>query len=193
MGSKDLAEVNFRRSEAVLGSGPLALPTKGFPMRRLAVLLVLLLLPACYQVESETVPASASVRVEGFKDGLYRRPDGIDVRVAWNAAEKHYDVVAKDGPPGTARASRLTSELFLVQYRDVARLTLMARIKGDDMVLLVPEKSAEPRLLKAHGLGLRPGPINVLTGPTPSVNAFFKDLAASGAFVESERLEYIAP
>ena len=162
-------------------------------MRRLAALLVVLLLPACYQVEGETVPPSASIRVEGFKDGLYRRPDGVEVRIAWNAAEKSYDVVARQGPPGKARASRLASGLFLVQYMDAARLTLMARIKGDDMVLLVPEKSAEPRLLKAHGLGLRPGPINALTGPTQSVNNFFKDLAVSGDFVESERLAYISP
>ncbi|MBI3443793.1 MAG: hypothetical protein HY055_00105 [Magnetospirillum sp.] len=160
-------------------------------MRRLAALLLLLLLPACYQVEGETVPTSASVKVDGFRDGLYRRPDGVDVRITWNAAEKQYDVLAKDSPVGKAKAARLASGLFLVQYSDAARLTLMASLKGNDMVLMVADKAAEPRLLKAHGLGLKPGPINALTGPTQAVTNFFKDLAVSGEFVEGGRLEYL--
>lgn len=160
-------------------------------MRRFAALLVLLLLPACYQVEGETVAASASIRVDGVKDGRYRRPDGVEVRVSWNAAEKQYDVVAKDAPPGKARAARLAPGLFLVQYTDAARLTLMAAPKGDDVTLFFAAKEAEPRLLKAHGLGLKPGPINALTGPTRGVIDFFKDLAVSGQFKEGEKLVYL--
>jgi hypothetical protein len=160
-------------------------------MRRLASLLLLLLLPACYQVEGETVAASSSIRVDGVKDGRYRRPDGIEVRVSWNAAEKQYDVTAKDGPAGKARAARLAPGLFLVQYVDAARLTLMAAPKGDDVVLFFATKEAEARMLKAHDLGLRLGPINALTGPARGVTDFFKDLAVSGEFKEGERLVYL--
>jgi len=160
-------------------------------MRRLAALLLLLLLPACYQVEGETVAPSASIRVEGVKDGRYRRPDGIEVRISWNAAEKQYDVATPDGPTGKARAARLAPGLFLVQYVDAARLTLMAAPKGDDVVLYFATKEAEPRLLKAHGLGLKPGPINALTGPTRGVIDFFKDLAMSGDFKDGEKLVYL--
>ncbi|ARJ64595.1 hypothetical protein WV31_02335 [Magnetospirillum sp. ME-1] len=160
-------------------------------MRRFAALLLLLLLPACYQVEAETVPASASVRVDGVKDGRYRRPDGVEVKVTWNAAEKLYDVATPDGPTGKARAARLAPGLFLVQYVDAARLTLMAAPKGDDVVLFFATKEAEPRLLKAHGLGLKPGPINALTGPARGVADFFKDLAVSGEFKEGEKLVYL--
>ncbi|CUW41685.1 conserved protein of unknown function [Magnetospirillum sp. XM-1] len=160
-------------------------------MRRFAALLLLLLLPACYQVEGDTVAASASVRVDGVKDGRYRRPDGVEVRVTWNAADKHYDVATPDGPTGKARAARLAPGLFLVQYVDAARLTLMAAPKGDDVVLFFATKEAEPRLLKAHGLGLKPGPINALTGPARGVADFFKDLAVSGEFKEGEKLVYL--
>ena len=157
-------------------------------MPRIATLIFVLLLGACYQVEGDTVPASASIRVEGIKDGLYRRPDGVEVQLRWNAAERSYDLAAKDGPGGKARAARLASGLYLVQYSDAARLTLMAAVQGDDVVLFEPEKATEQRLLKAHGLGLRPGPINSLTGPTGSVANFFKDLAASGEYKESARM-----
>lgn len=157
-------------------------------MRRLAALLLVLLLPACYQVDGDTVPAAASVRVEGVKDGLYRRPDGVEVRVAWNAAERQYDVTAKDGPTGKARAARLTPDLFLVEYLDAARLTVMAAPQGDDVVLYVAPKETETRLLKAHGLTLKPGPINALTGKPAAIAAYFKDLAASGGMTEGGRL-----
>lgn len=160
-------------------------------MRRLAALLLLLLLPACYQVEGDTVAPSASIRVDGVKDGRYRRPDGVEVRVTWNAAEKQYDVATSDGPTGKARATRLAPGLFLVQYVDAARLTLMAAPKGDDVVLYVAAKEVEPRMIKAHGLGLKPGPINALTGPARAVADFFKDLAASGDFKEGEKLVYL--
>ncbi len=160
-------------------------------MRRLAALLLLLLLPACYQVEGETIAASASIRVDAIKDGRYRRPDGVEVRVTWNAAEKQYDVAPPTGPTGKARAARLAPGLFLVQYVDAARLTLMAAPKGDDVALFFATKEAEPRLLKAHGLSIKPGPINALTGPARGVTDFFKDLAMSGDFKEGEMLVYL--
>ena len=157
-------------------------------MPRIAALFFVLLLGACYQVEGDTVPATASIRVEGVRDGLYRRPDGVEVQLRWNADERQYDVTAKDGPGGKARAARLASGLYLVQYNDAARLTLMASLRGEDVVLFAPTKAAEQSLLKAHGLGLRPGPINSLTGPAGSVANFFKDLAASGDYEEAARM-----
>ncbi|KIL99140.1 hypothetical protein CCC_03358 [Paramagnetospirillum magnetotacticum MS-1] len=160
-------------------------------MRRLVALIFVLLASACYQVDGETVAASASIRVDGVKDGRYRRPDGVEVRVRWNEGEKQYDVASPDGPTGKARAARLAPGLFLVQYLDAARLTLMAAPKGDDVVLFFADKVAEPRLLKAHGLGLKPGPINALTGPARAVADFYKDLAVSGEFREGERLIYL--
>lgn len=163
-------------------------------MRRIAALLVLLSLAACYQVEAETVPASASIRVDGIKDGRYRRPDGIEVSVRWNETEKLYDVIAdgaEKGRGGTARAARIASGLYLVQYMDAARLSLLASVQGNDVVLFTPTKEAEPQLIKAHGLSLRPGPINGLIGSPTGVRNFFKDLAASGDYVESARLTYL--
>jgi hypothetical protein len=160
-------------------------------MRRLAALFLVLLLPACYQVEGDIVPAAASVRVDGLKDGRYRRPDGVEVRVAWNGAAMQYDVATADGPTGKARAARLAPGLFLVQYVDAARLTVMAAPQGDDVVLYVPSKETEAAMLKAHGLVLRPGPINALSGSPRAIADYFKDLAASGAFKEGEKLVWL--
>jgi hypothetical protein len=162
-------------------------------MRRIAALLALLLLSACYQVESDTVTASASIRVDGVKDGRYVRPDGVEVTVRWNAAEKLYDVIAKGAEPGragTARAARVGPGIYLVQYFDAARLSVLAKVKGDDILLMVPTKDAEKRLLKAHGLTVRPGPINGLIGSAGSVTNFFKDLASSGDFTEGGKMAY---
>ncbi|OAN50182.1 hypothetical protein A6A04_01870 [Paramagnetospirillum marisnigri] len=163
-------------------------------MRRLLALALLLLVSACYQVDGDVVPLSSSVRVEGVRDGLYRRPDGVEVRVHWNEADKVYDVVApgsEQGRGGTARAQRVASGLYLVQYMDVTRLALLARMDGSDMVLMAPNKDAEPRLLKAHGLGLKPGPINGLLGSGGMARNFFKDLAASGDFAEGGRMTFV--
>ena len=163
-------------------------------MRRIAVLLVLLLLGACYQVDVDTVPISASIKVDGVKDGRYRRPDGVEVDVRWNAAETLYDVVAvgaEKGRGGTARASRLMPGVYLVQYMDVTRLSLLAKVEGNDMVLFAPTKEAEQRILKAHGLPLRPGPINGLLGSAVGVRNFFKELAASGGFTEGGRMVFV--
>ena len=160
-------------------------------MRRLAALLFLLLLGACYQVEGETVPAAASVRVDRVKDGRYRRPDGVEVAVRWNADQRQYDVATKDGPAGTARAARLAAGVYLVQYKDAASLTLLAAVQGDDVVLFAPNKPAEQEMIKAHGLSLRPGPINALVGPPRSVTNFLKDLAASGEYAEGGRMVYL--
>ncbi len=100
-------------------------------------------------------------------------------------------MIAKDGPGGRARAARLVSGVYLGQYADAARLTLLASVDGNDVVLFGPTKPAEQRLLKAHGLTLRPGPINSLSGSGGSVANFFKDLGASGEYVETGRLTYI--
>ncbi len=163
-------------------------------MRRLFALALLLLVSACYQVDGDAVPLSSSVRVEGVRDGLYRRPDGVEVQVRWNEADKVYDVVAtgsESGRGGTARAQRVASGLYLVQYMDVTRLALLARMDGPDMVLMAPDKAAEPRLLKAHGLDLKPGPITGLVGSAGMVRNFFKDLAASGDFAEGGRMTFL--
>ena len=165
-------------------------------MRHIAILFLLTVLGACYQVEGETVPAALSVRVDGLNDGLYRRPDGVEVMIAWNAARQAYDVTAydvtgKDAPGGTARATRLVPGVFLVQYRDAASLTLLASLQGKDVVLMAPLKATEQSLIKAHGLGLRPGPINALTGPGRALTDFFKDLAASGDYTEGGRLVFL--
>lgn len=160
-------------------------------MRRLAVLLLLVLLAACYQVDGDTVPMSASARVEGVKDGRYRRPDGVEIAIRWNEAERLYDVVAQGadkGRGGTARATRVGPGLYLVQYMDATRLSLLAKPDGDAVILFGPTKEAEKRLLGAHGLSLRPGPINGLLGSAGGIRNFFKDLAASGEFAETGRL-----
>jgi len=160
-------------------------------MRRLTALLALLLLAACYQVDSDTVPASASLRVDGIRDGRYARPDGVEIAVRWNASEKLYDVTVKGAEPGragTAKAARVGSGIYLVQYFDAARLSVLAKVQGDDIVLMTPTKEAEARLLKAHGLSIRPGPVNSLIGSAGSVINYFKDLAASGDFTEGARV-----
>lgn len=157
-------------------------------MRRFAALLLLTLLPACYQVEGDVVPSSASIRVEGLKDGRYRRPDGVEVRVRWNEAERRYDVATADGPTGWARAMPLAQGLTLVQYVDAARLVVAASPKGDDVQLYLPAKAAEDKALKAFGLSLRPGPINALTGPAAAALPYLREMAQSGGLREGEKL-----
>ena len=163
-------------------------------MRRIAALLLLVLLSACYQVDGDTVPMSASIKVDGVKDGRYRRPDGVEVTLRWNEAEKLYDIMAdgaEKGRGGTARATRIAAGVYLVQYMDMTRLSLLAKMDGADMVLFTPTKEAEKRLLSAHSLGLRPGPINGLIGSPTGVRNFFKDLAASGDFTEGSRMVFL--
>lgn len=163
-------------------------------MRRFLVLVSALLVASCYQVDGETVPQSASIKVEGLKEGLYDRPDGVKVLVRWNQAERQYDVTAQgegQNGGGKARATRVANQLYLVQYSDAARLTLLASVKGDDVVLLLPNKAVEQRLAKAHGVGIRPGPINALTGSVGSVLNFYKDVVASGEFAEGPKVAFI--
>ena len=188
----DLAGVNSCRVAAVLGCPFLPPGFASIPMPRIAALVLLLLLAACYQVEGQTVPVAASVRVDGARDGLYRRPDGVEIAIRWNAAQRQYDVAGEAGTPaGTARAALLAPGLYLVQYEDTARLSLLASRQGNDLVLFAPARSAEQRLLKAHGLELRPGPIDTLAGSSVAVMAFFKDLAASGDYAEAGRLTFL--
>jgi len=164
----------------------------GMSMRRLALLVcLLLLLPGCYQVEGEPVATAAARRVGGVRDGLYRRPDGVEVTVRWNAAQRQYDIESTVGPGGTARAAPLGGRFYLVQYQDAARLSLLAAMDGDDVVLYAPAKAAERRLATAHGLTLRAGPIPLLGGKASEVAAFFQDMATSGEFAEGGRLVFL--
>ncbi|RAU23969.1 hypothetical protein CU669_02570 [Paramagnetospirillum kuznetsovii] len=163
-------------------------------MRRVFALLTLLVLSACYQVDGEAVPMSSSIRVDGVKDGRYRRPDGVEVAVRWNEAEKLYDVIAdgaEKGRGGTARAARIAPGIFLVQYMDATRVAVLAKLDHNDLILFAPTKATEQQLLGAHGLSLRPGPINSLLGSMGGIRNFFKDLAASGGFAEGGRMVYL--
>jgi hypothetical protein len=160
-------------------------------MRILVAPLAVLLLSACWQVEGETVPAEAAIRAEGVKDGLYRRSDGSELAVRWNAAEKLYDIGG--GGVGKARAMPAGGGLTLVQFTGNLRVALLATRKGDDLVMLAPAPEANKALTARHGVTVRPGPINHLTGTPVAVKAYLAEAAALPAaqLVEAGRLKFV--
>jgi hypothetical protein len=161
-------------------------------MRTVLVLLALSLLSACWQVEGDSVPAEAAIRVEGVKDGIYRRNDGNELVVRWNAAERVYDIGGGGVGAGKARAMRVGETLALVQFTGNLRLALLATLTGDDLVMLGPTPAVEKRLAAKHGVVLRPGPINHLSGPPSAVKAYVAEAATLPAadLVEAGRLVY---
>jgi hypothetical protein len=164
-------------------------------MRRVVVLLAALLLSACYQVEGETTPDTAGVRAEGVRDGLYRRPDGTEVAVRWNPADRLYELV-RPGASGKARLRKLAGGLHAVRYEGEMRLALLAAAEGDDIVLYVPTREAERRLAKRFGLTVKPGPIQGLAGSPTALDDYLTEaaaLAGSPELVESARLSYTGP
>lgn len=162
-------------------------------MRTTLALFVLLLLSACWQVDGDTVPADAAIRAEGVKDGVYRRADGSELAVRWNAAERVYDIGG--GGVGKARAMRIGEHLTLVQFTGNIRLALLATLSGDDLVMLGPAPAVERRLAAKHGVVVRPGPINHLSGPPAAVRAYIAEAATLPAaeLVEAGRLTYGGP
>lgn len=161
-------------------------------MRTAVLMLSLLLLAGCWHVEGEVVPATAGVRIEGVQDGLYRRPDGIAVAVRWNQADRRYD--AGDG---WVRVQPLAGGLNLAYYHDpMLTLILLAAPKGDNVALFAPTPEAERRLAAKHGLTVKPGPINSLSGPGKAVRAYADELAGlmgSPDMAETGALIYDGP
>lgn len=157
---------------------------------RLAVLLACLLLAACYQSGGEAVTAAEATRVDGVADGLYRRADGSELMVRWNGAERAYDVGVGGG---RVRAVPAGNGLWLLDYAERGHLVLLVRVAGGAIQVVLPRPEIEVRLLKAHRLTLKPGPVDQVVGTTADLRAYFADLAASGQLEPGERLVRVVP
>lgn len=159
---------------------------------RLGPVLVLLLslgLAACYEVRGPTV--AEGVRAEAVKDGLWRRSDGSEVTLAWDAAAGAYAI----GMGGKVRLAPL-GNLWLADYQAERNIVMLAALRGDQVVFYSPTPEAETRLAAAHGLALKPGPIKRLAGEPAARQRYMADLAAlcgTGELVEVERLSFVAP
>ncbi|MBI5164080.1 MAG: hypothetical protein HY985_09285 [Magnetospirillum sp.] len=154
-------------------------------MRRLAALLLLLLLPACYQVGTEVVPAARAVRVAGLTDGLYRRADGTEVMVRWNAHESRYDIGVNGG---RARAEPVTDRLFLVDYVDKFHLALLVSADAEGIAVHLPAAASEARLLADYRVARKAGPVDGLAGPADAVRACLLAMASVDDLAVAERL-----
>lgn len=148
-------------------------------MRRLlAPLLLILALAGCYQGDGPLLADGAQGPV---KDGLWRRADGGEVDLTWDNAAKAYRVgaggVVKLAPAG---------ELWLADYQAERDIVLLARLSPEQVALLQPSPEAEKRLLAAHKLTLKPGPIRVLSGSAADRRRY---LAAAAELPEAELVE----
>lgn len=160
-------------------------------MRPVLLLLPLfaLLLSACYDVDGPTV--TQGVRAEAAKDGRWRRSDGSEVTLAWNAAEGAYGI----GAGGRVRLAPL-GRLWLADYQAKHNVVLLARISDEQVEFYAPSPAAEKRLAAAHGLGVLPGPVSRLPGDAAARRRYFSDLAAldgSGELQLAERLVWVGP
>ncbi|MGE5545427.1 MAG: hypothetical protein ACM33T_00905 [Solirubrobacterales bacterium] len=142
-------------------------------MRRALVLLCCLLLGACWQVKEPLV--TQGVRAEGLEDGIYRRDDGTEVALRWNAAEGRYDIGTTGG---SARIAPLGGGLWMVDYADAVRMVLLASVENGTVAFRAPTMEAETRLAKANGLALKPGPVRCLSGSPAAMKTFAAAVAA---------------
>lgn len=157
-------------------------------MRFLAPVLLGLLLAACYQVTPAVV--EQGVALPGWRDGVYGRDDGSQVDVRWDGGRAAYGV----GAGGWVRLAPLAGELYLADYQAERRIALLARRDdGGDLVFLAPPPELERRLVVAHGLAVRPGPIPRLDGDADALRRYFAALAGQGAagLVEVARLRWL--
>lgn len=162
-----------------------------FAMRPLLALLPVLavLLSGCYETRAPVV--AQGVRAEAIKDGRWRRSDGSELVLAWNAAQSAYRVDAG----GEVRLAPV-GKLWLADYQAERNVVLLAGVGKDQVVLYEPTREAEARLMAAHGLGVRPGPVNQLSGDETELRRFLGDLAklqGSGELREAERLTWVGP
>ncbi|MGE5475513.1 MAG: hypothetical protein ACM3Q1_02575 [Bacteroidales bacterium] len=157
-----------------------------------AILLPLLLaalLGGCYEVSTPVV--SQGARAEMVKEGRWRRSDGSELVLTWDAAAHAYRVAAG----GMVRLEPV-GQLWLADYQAERNVVLLARIAPEQVLLYVPSPAAEKRLAAAHGLSVRPGPVNRLNGDAGETRRYLTDLArldSSGELVVAERLEWLGP
>lgn len=160
-------------------------------MRPLFVFLPVLavLLSGCYETRAPVV--TNGVRAEAMKDGRWRRADGSELVLSWNQADSAYRVDAG----GEVRLAPLGA-LWLADYQAERNVVLLARLSKDQVVLLEPTPEVEAKLIAAHGLGVRPGPVNRLSGDPAELRRFLGDLAkleGAGVLREAERLTWVGP
>lgn len=151
-------------------------------------LLLAVLLSGCYEVAAPTV--TQGVRAELVKDGRWRRSDGSELVLTWDAGAKAYRVAAG----GMVRLAPL-GPLWLADYQAERNVVLLARIAPEQVLLYAPVPAAEKRLAAAHGLGVRPGPVNRLTGDPVETRRYLDDLARLGGseLQVAERLVWVGP
>lgn len=155
----------------------------------LALPLLALMLSACYETAAPVV--TEGVRAEAVKDGRWRRADGSEVVLTWDESARAYRVEAG----GMVRLAPL-GKLWLADYQAARNVVLLARLAPDSVILYAPTPEAEQKAMAAHGLSLRPGPVNRLSGDGESQRRFLLDLAAlegSPHLREAERLEWVGP
>lgn len=160
-------------------------------MRAVLALLpvIVLLLSGCYETRAPVL--RDGVRADAVKEGRWRRADGSEVVLRWDAAEHAYAV----GAGGKVRLARL-GRLWLADYQAERNVVLLARLAPEQVVLVAPTPEAERRLAAAHHLTVRPGPVHRLAGDDESLRRYLSDLAAldgTGELREAERLTWIGP
>lgn len=160
-------------------------------MRPVLLLLPLfaLLLSGCYEVGGPTV--TQGVRADAVKDGRWRRSDGGEVVLAWDNAESAYAIASG----GKVRLAPVGA-LWLADYQAERNVVMLARITPEQVVFFSPSAAAEKRLAAAHGLGVKPGPVNRLSGDATARRRYLGDVAAlegSADLDEVERLVWVAP
>lgn len=157
---------------------------------RLAILpLLALLLGGCYELAAPAVPEG--VRAEAVKDGRWRRSDGSELVLRWDADARAYRVAAG----GLVRLAPV-GRMWLADYQAARDVVLLARLAPEQVLLYAPTAAAEKRLAATHRLTVKPGPVNRLSGDAADTRRFLADLAAldgSDELVVAERLVWVGP
>lgn len=151
--------------------------------------LLALLLSGCYEIAAPAVPEG--VRADVVKDGRWRRSDGSELVLSWDADARAYRVAAG----GLVRLAPV-GPLWLADYQAARDVVLLARLAPEQVLLYAPTAAAEKRLTAAHHLAVKPGPVNRLAGDAADMRRFLADLAAldgSDELVVAERLVWVGP
>ena len=165
------------------------------------------LLAGCYSTSIDTVPPGSGTRITGLADGIYAKRNK-DFELRWIAIDREYavDEFVRGRWDKTYRmaAKYLGRRHWMLRIRivrdsdgpvhEIKIANMLARIRGDDLVLLSPSDSKAAReLAENHGVELdSKDEARITSGDAKAIYAFMHDLVASRSLEGAEIYRFVA-